>query len=308
MKKIYFLFIIICFAFVDLSAQQDAQFIGFRQNGLVYNPAYAGSRDVGSLMAYYRAQWINIDNSTPRTFSVSLHGPLMLDNNPQFRNVGLGLWMQNDRVNIHNRTHINTSYSYKLQGIGNGTLSLGLQLGLMNISSKFSELANSDNGDLLISEDVNRWLGNFGAGAYYYTDNYFIGASIPHIIQNKLIENQEDAVWKRHYYLTGGGVIPISRSLRLKPAVLLKKVNNSPLSVDLSCSVLLEERLSVGAALRWKESIDLYADYQVNRNLLIGYGFDFTTTKLASFGSSHDIYLRYEFGFRKERAVSPRFF
>lgn len=309
MKKVYILFCwILVFCTVDIIAQQDAQFIGFRQNGLVYNPAYAGSRDVGSLMAYYRAQWINIDNTTPRTFSLSLHGPLLMGNNPDLKKVGLGIWIQNDRVNIHNRTHINSSYSYKLEGIGNGTLSLGLQLGLLNINSKFSELANSDSGDLLIAEDVNKWAANFGAGAYYYTDQFFIGASIPHLLQNKLIPDNENAVWERHYYLTVGGIVPISRNLKLKPAILLKKVSNTPLSADISTSMLIDDKLNIGIAYRWNESIDFYADYQINRNFLIGYGFDVTTSKLASFGSSHDIYLRYEFGFRKEKIVTPRFF
>ncbi len=311
MKKLYTLLscVFLCFLFIsEIKAQQDAQFIGYRQNGLVYNPAYAGSRDVGSLMAYYRAQWINVDNSTPRTFSVSLHGPMLFGKNPQFKNVGLGFWMQNDRVNIHNKTHINTSYAYKLNGVGNGTLSLGLQLGLLNISSKYSEITNADAGDILISEDVNKWAGNFGFGAFYYTDEYFFGVSIPHLLQNKLIPENENAIWNRHYYLTGGGVIDLSRSLKLRPSILLKKVANSPVSVDVNTSLLIEERFNIGLAYRFAESIDIFADYQVNRNLLIGYGFDFTTTKLASFGSSHDIYIRYEFGFMREKVVTPRFF
>ncbi|WP_151675485.1 type IX secretion system membrane protein PorP/SprF, partial [Patiriisocius marinus] len=40
-------------------AQQDAQYTQYMYNTLSINPAYAGSRDVLSVLGLYRNQWFN---------------------------------------------------------------------------------------------------------------------------------------------------------------------------------------------------------------------------------------------------------
>jgi len=294
--------LLILFAFADVFAQQDAQFIGYRQNGLVINPAYAGSREVGSLMAYYRTQWVNID-SAPKTFSTSIHGAV--------KNVGLGLWIENDRVNIHSRTYIMTSYAYRIK-INKGKLSLGLQAGLMHNNSLLTEIENVAVGDNLLANDQSKWLPNFGLGVFYYTNRTYIGFSIPHLIESSLLDKDLTAenIWVRHYFATIGTVINAGSNLKLKPTALLKMVKNAPVSADIGLSFLFDNKFDVGVNYRWKESLDFLFSWQINRNLMFGYGFDFTLSSVSKpwYGGTHDVFVRYEFGFMKEKVVTPRYF
>ncbi|HEY0896928.1 MAG TPA: type IX secretion system membrane protein PorP/SprF, partial [Sphingobacteriaceae bacterium] len=48
---------------------------------------------------------------------------------------------------------------------------------------------------------------------------------------------------------------------------------------------------------------------QVSPQIRIGYAFDRSITKLINYNSgSHEIMLRYEFGFEKDRILAPRYF
>ena len=56
-------------------AQQDAQYTQYMYNPMSINPAYAGSRDVLSLVGIYRSQWVGLDGA-PRTLNFSGHTPV----------------------------------------------------------------------------------------------------------------------------------------------------------------------------------------------------------------------------------------
>lgn len=295
------LFLVACFAIgwcLPTFAQQDAQFIGFRQNALQLNPAYAGSRDVWSAIAYYRAQWVSIGEG-PRTLSASLHG--------KRRRVGLGLWVESDQINIHRRTQVMTTYAYHIP-VGRGQLSLGLSAGFLNIASDYESIENVVDTEPL-AVDVRRALPNFGTGLYYYTNRSFIGFSIPHLVETQLVDNAPDSAWERHYYLTAGTVFDAGLNLKIKPAFLIKALpGRAPISADLNLTFIVNQVFGIGVSHRWSESIDFLFDWQINRQLQLGYGFDFTLTQLAGFGSSHDVFLRYEFGFTRDKVVTPRYF
>ena len=69
-------------------AQQEAMYSQYMFNTLALNPAYAGSRDVLSMTALYRRQWIGIEGApTTQTFTADM--PLNKER------IGLGLQLTN---------------------------------------------------------------------------------------------------------------------------------------------------------------------------------------------------------------------
>ena len=56
-------------------AQSYPQYTMFMYNKLIYNPAYAGNKNMTQLNAAYRNQWSGIDGA-PRGCNVSLDGPI----------------------------------------------------------------------------------------------------------------------------------------------------------------------------------------------------------------------------------------
>ena len=73
-------------------AQQDAQYTQYMYNTLSINPAYAGSRDVLSIVGLYRTQWVGLDGA-PQTGTLSLHSPVG-------ERVGLALNITRDEIYI----------------------------------------------------------------------------------------------------------------------------------------------------------------------------------------------------------------
>src|SRR6218665_558866 len=86
------------------NAQQEVMYSQYMFNTLAINPSYAGSRDVLSLTALGRYQWIGVPGS-PNTHSFSLDMPIKNEK------MGLGLTAFNDAIGIANNTGINLAYA-----------------------------------------------------------------------------------------------------------------------------------------------------------------------------------------------------
>jgi type IX secretion system PorP/SprF family membrane protein len=104
-------------------------------------------------------------------------------------------------------------------------------------------------------------------------------------------------------------VFDISDNLIFKPAMLGKIVSGSPITVDLSANFLLYEKLTLGAAYRWDDSVSALAGFQITRGLFVGYSYDYTVTEFNKYNDgSHEIILRFQLVPKASRIKSPRFF
>ena len=72
--KIRLLIFILWLPFYTWS-QHNSSYSQYMFNGLLFNPAYAGSNDALNLTALYRKQWVGIDNA-PTTANFTAHTPL----------------------------------------------------------------------------------------------------------------------------------------------------------------------------------------------------------------------------------------
>lgn len=297
-------FIIACFFYFGCSAygQQEAMNTQYMFNSLVYNPAYAGTKDAISTAAIYRQQWVNFEGA-PRTISAYVHGPFR-------EKVGLGLSVQSDKLGVHDWLNIRGNYSYKFYVSPRSKVSLGLSTSVSVQQSDYTSVTTytSDN---TFSQNQNQVLPNFGFGAFYYSNWYYVGFSVPNILNNKLSALSDNAEQYRHYYVAGGLVLPLSKTIRVKPAVLLKSVGgNAPTELDLSANVYFFNTIWAGIAYRTRDSFDLLLGIQVNRSLKIGYAFDLITTDLNNHTDlhTHEIMVGYDFNFGPSRIITPRYF
>src|SRR5690349_5259567 len=75
----------------EVFAQQDAQYNQYMFNQLALNPAFAGSRDILSIIMMHRNQWTGIAGA-PTTGSLTIQMPL------KNRKVGVGAEITSDRI------------------------------------------------------------------------------------------------------------------------------------------------------------------------------------------------------------------
>jgi len=85
-KTILFITLITILASDVLHGQQDSQFTQYMYNTMNFNPAYAGSRGILSIMGLYRTQWVGLDGA-PNTQTLSVSSPINYGRN----RLGVGL-------------------------------------------------------------------------------------------------------------------------------------------------------------------------------------------------------------------------
>jgi type IX secretion system PorP/SprF family membrane protein len=279
---------------VNATAQQDAMYSQYMFNMLSVNPAYAGSREVTSLTALKRWQWLNVEGA-PRSATFSADLPVWK------KKIGLGIQLLTDKIGVTRSNSVLTSYSYRIKLKKNSTLAFGLQAGFTNMRSDLASINTTSGSDPIFMQNVNTWLPNFGAGIYYRNENFYAGLSSPHLLNNKIPEGTQ-SVQKPHYFLMGGYMFEQSENLLVKPSVLIRYVNGAPVQGDINLNVWFQKKIGAGISYRTSDAFVVMAEFMINRKVSFGYAYDIIITPLNNYASgSHEIMLRYQMGLpRKE--------
>ncbi|PWA07862.1 PorP/SprF family type IX secretion system membrane protein [Flavobacterium laiguense] len=311
MKKIIFL---VCFflSILKVSAQQDPHFTQYMNNMSAVNPAYVTATPaILNFGSFYRSQWTGIEGA-PKTLTLFAHTPI---NNKI--ETGLSLISDNIGDGTKKETNFFADFAYILQLDEKQNLSFGVKAGFTAISTNFNgfQLNSGDvSTDKAFAENVNETVPNIGIGAYYFTDNYYVGLSTPNLLSAEHIKERKEisslGTQKIHTYFTGGYVFDINEIFKLKPAFMAIFVTGAPVSVDLTANVLYDEKFELGVAYRFDDSVSLLLNVNVTPNLRIGYSYDYTISNLSQFDSgSHEIGLLYNLDLLgKGYDKSPRFF
>lgn len=307
--KINIIGLIVVLFTISSYGQQDAQYTQYMYNTIIVNPAYAGSRQSLSVFALHRTQWVGMDGA-PVTNSVSINTPF---NNS---NVGLGVSFVNDQIGPSEENNIAVDFSYTVPVSEDYKMSFGLKASANLLNVDFTKL-NYFPGNSIFEDNIdNKFSPNIGAGFYLHSDNSYIGLSVPNLIETKHFDKSATSGAASHiaterinYYLIAGHVFDISPSLKLKPSLLTKYVQGSPLQVDVSANFLMNEKFVAGLAYRWSAAMSAMVGFQATPSWFIGYSYDFDTTELAQYNSgSHEIFLRFELFNSYDKIISPRFF
>ncbi|NNC51254.1 MAG: type IX secretion system membrane protein PorP/SprF [Flaviramulus sp.] len=288
-------------------AQQLPQFTQYMYNTISVNPAYAGSREALSIVALHRSQWVGFKGG-PITQTLSVHTPMRNER------VGLGLSFIEDDLGPQNFSYLYGDFSYSIPTGRDGKLAFGLKAGFTQFSFDTDFRTDQANqNDPLIYGTEDRWSPNIGAGVYWSTNRVYFGLSAPRILNNDMNkEKSYEALERISYYFTGGVVVDLNKSIKLKPAFLVKATNGAPVSYDLTANLLFNEKFWLGGTYRINErtaAIGGIADIQVSRQLRIGYAYEKPISEIADYTTgTHEILLIYEFKFLSSKLKSPRYF
>ena len=107
MIKKAFILVLTMFS-VGVYGQQESQYTQYMYNTMMFNPAYTGSREVGSFFGMFRTQWVGIKGA-PTNGSISYHQPM-----ESLRNVGLGGSIFRESIGPQNQTDLTIDFSYSL--------------------------------------------------------------------------------------------------------------------------------------------------------------------------------------------------
>jgi type IX secretion system PorP/SprF family membrane protein len=303
MKQMRILFLIIAMIASSIAfSQQDAMFTHYMYNTAAVNPAYAGSRDALTVTGLFRGQWVGFDDA-PVTQTLNIHSPVM-------GGLGLGLSIVNDEIGPLKNGSYFMDISYRIK-FKKSYLAFGLKGGLNSYKLDEGGLETTTSGDPLINGNIEKeYLPNFGAGIYYYSEKFYLGFSVPKLLENKKSEvGTIDAL--RHYFFIAGACFDLNSQLKFKPTAYVKVVPSAPVELDLTASFVLYDMLNLGAMYRTGDAFGVLAGINITKQLTASYSFDWSlVNKTGTYNNgSHELMLRYDFYFISPKKIkSPRNF
>ncbi|MEM1122779.1 MAG: type IX secretion system membrane protein PorP/SprF [Bacteroidota bacterium] len=294
--------IIFAFTTLQLSAQNDVQYTHFLFNKLAFNAAYAGSAGQPTATALYRNQWISLEGA-PTTATLNFHTPFF-----QGRS-GFGMNITADRVGFLRSNSVEASYAYRFNiAKGKGKLSLGINGRIESGKMDWNEANPLDIGDGSIpTMEGARVNPNFGFGIYYEQSNFYLGVSLPQIM-NTSIYRDFDVVSTnsdfRTYYVMSGYLAQLTDNIKLQPGAMISFNPETPFELDMNANLIFMDAFWVGANYRLGDSFSALVQYQFTPQFRVGTAFDFTMTELNSYSNgSIEVMLSYVFQQQKDEAV-----
>ena len=257
---------------------------------LVINPAYAGTAVQLSATIVNRSQWVNVPGA-PTTQTLTVHSGFF-----QSR-VGIGLMLTRDIIGIHSDYGVYGAYSFSLPMPNKATLAMGLMAGMNDLKSDFNLLKLRSMSDPNLTGVLRKINPNFGAGVYYYTSKFYVGISVPYLLENKLTTVESvlsEAKQSRNYYMNGGFQTKLSEEIKMEPNVLVRVQEGAPLGIDLNINFIYKQLLSTGISYRSGDAMIFLFQIAILDNLHFGYAYDYITSDLNQFSNgSHELMLNY---------------
>lgn len=285
----------------ELHAQQDPMYSQYMFNMSSINPAYAGVREMLTMTALYRQQWVGMEGA-PTTLTLSLDAPI------KKQKMALGVNIVSDKIGIAEDLMINALYAYRVYFANRGVLSLGLQAGVNQRSADYASVATAtyyggSADDPAFASSLRGFFPNFGFGAYYYSQRFFAGVGVPRMLKNNLRGDNQPTLdftsfanrQTRHMFVSAGYSFDLNQDWSAKPSVMIKGVRGAPIEGDINCNLWWKNTLGGGLSYRTADAVIAMIEFKPRKEIHIGYAYDYTVSGLAGTNAgSHEIMLRYE--------------
>lgn len=316
----------------SVQAQQKPYYTQYILNNYILNPAISGIENYVDAKLSYRKQWDNIPGA-PQTTYFTIHGALnksdfktnptsftpsgsnpignsyQEDNEMAAPHHGVGLMVLNDKTGYLGRFTMSASYAYHKPMSTKATLSLGFSAGFSSLSLDRSKIdwADTDPNDPAIglaNGELKKTRPEIGAGLWYYSREFFIGASVLNIVPGKASFVKNDiygTFFRPHYFLSGGYRFQMSDNMTVLPSLALQFISPQPAQIHANVKFQYEDRLWFGGSYRHTDKLGGFAamaGVNILNTFNIGYSYDFATNqRLKSYvGNTHEILLGFLLG------------
>ncbi|WP_421764251.1 type IX secretion system membrane protein PorP/SprF [Ekhidna sp.] len=288
-----------CFSLASY-AQQDPLYSQYQFNQLMVNPAYAGIYNRLSVGVISRFQWAGIEGS-PKTNTITAQSALADGK------IGLGTMILNDRFGVSNNYELQIASSYNIKFNNTTKLAMGIQGGFVQFAYDFSkvDLDFFDDPELINGHD-NVTKPNFGVGFMLMNPNFFIGASVPRILNVSVTDGSTQSQrYRRHYYLTAGVAAEI-QGTPVKATTLIRSMAGETYSFDITMSTFLDDVLWAGVTLRDFKHFGVLGIFEIGESLKLGYSFELPTNNLVygNYGT-HEVSVSYSlrYGYGRQEPI-----
>jgi type IX secretion system PorP/SprF family membrane protein len=295
MKKLNIIMVLLA-CLLSASAQQLHISSFYDLQGLLHNPAVAGTQGKNIVAATYRTQWSGISGA-PKTQAI--FGSFNLT---KF-NAGIGGYIFNDVTGPTSRRGVNLDLAKHIVLNEDAVFSLGIETKLQQYAIDKNKLTAALGSDPVLGTSENKMKFDAGFGIAYVGKKLQIGASVSQLVQSKLqfysgnLNRSQEARLYRHYFLHANYKWS-DGTTKVIPNFLATYLPNAPFEFQGGVNIEHNNVFWWGVGYRLKQSFMLNAGLILNNKVRIGYAFDAYQTPLSTFENgfnAHEIGLRYEF-------------
>jgi type IX secretion system PorP/SprF family membrane protein len=291
--------IILSVTAISATAQQHSLYSQYIFNLYAVNPAYAGERNAAALGLSYRAQWVGFDGA-PKTAYFSAHSPI------RTKNMALGVWFQNEQVGAREHSSIHGSFSYKVKLNERSKISFALSAGALNHVYHWNELEFPDGSDpVAFVNEANQWRPMFDFGVMYISKQTYAGLSVLNLNGTELSELEFiDARLDPTFNFIAGHIVPVSKSIDIKPSTLVRAQTDGTWTFDANVSARFRDAFWLTATYRYQFGMVFSGHVYLNDHFHFGYSYDLTTNSLLSQQSgTHELFIGYDVNLYRDRSL-----
>ena len=305
MKNIKYLIITLVVCIVQNGyGQQETTITNYWSHMNLINPAYVGSDNMVNFKSTLRQQWIGIPESpVSQMFSYS---------QPLGKQVGIGMSIINDKVDIEKSTYIAIDFSYKLRISEKSLLYFGLKAG-GNFYSANGSLKYTIGESGLTSFDpflvnINNTDPNIGIGFLLKQPKWYFSISVPRLLSTERYELEAistSATARPHLYISTGYDIKLSSpQWAITPSVMLRSVKNSPVVLDTNVLVAYNDKMDLGLTYRNNQTYAVTFAIDFRKKFRFGYSYE-TSSKpmLGSQWTSNELFLSYSIPYKSKKSI-----
>jgi type IX secretion system PorP/SprF family membrane protein len=286
-------------------AQQDNQLSQYTFNPLAVNPAYAGSKNVTSIVLSGREQWVGFAGA-PKTFELAVSAPLKGDK------MALGFRLRDEKDLFDQKLEVSVCYAYRIK-LWNGHLAFGVAAGITNTTFNWYDIEFKDSYDIFArNQHSSVLLPRFDAGLFFNNQTSFIGLSATHLFdQMALTHSGSDYTGHLvpHMYFVCSKAFVVTEQLALNPTLNCIWVNGTAPLADANLYASFNNTFWIGTGYRTNRSLLFLAQFQISKQFRIGYSYDMFMKKvLINPYPTHEIVLGFDLNLIRSNALSFRYF
>jgi type IX secretion system PorP/SprF family membrane protein len=274
----------------------------YRDYELLINPASIGAANRHLITLGLSKQWVGFDS--PISESIQYQLPMTQG--------GLGAWIHNETFGPQQNTQLGAAYAHTLTLGNSHNLSFGLSLSLlMQNERRINNLYEPD--DLFDKPTANQTGFNAGFGAYYFTDNYYAGFSIPQLLANDFTTDEGETKLENNfkfeqlqYYFTGGYHFKISEKISLTPSFLAELSQKTSFGYEGALTVAYNRRFEVGAGFGAHSRVQFDFGLAIAKWLSLRYQYAQYLSSDYNKSSAHFIAVRIHWGKKPKLQATPQ--
>jgi len=272
------------------NAQQQGVYSNFLMNDYYYNPAIAGSKDVHMANLSYRNQWVGFEDA-PVNMNANFYGSVRNKGK-----AGYGASIVSEKSGLVNNTGIYLNYAQHFKLSKKLKLGFGIQPGYIQYRVKLYDAVLADQGDEVLTGSV--YSANaidVNAGFHLYSNKFFLMGSLQHLLTRQIQFTSYNSNLAFHYNAIVGYTFEFPKNkFDLQPSFMIKYTNPIPMQWTGMLKGTFNNKIWAGLIFRSDDALGLSLGIKLKERLNIGYGFDYSVSKIRKYNSgSHEVMLSF---------------